>query len=371
MRAAAKAAQVDVPVEGLGGDAQLVHALDQQVVAGLALAAAHQLAGARHEQVDRRDGLAVVVLVHVERLDVLRPVIDEHRGLEVHVAQVLLVLLEDVLAVLRLVLEGDRRVAQDGDGLLVGHAGDGGLGERLQLLDEVALGVALQEDKLRHRLVEHLLHDGLEEVLLQVHQLLKVTEADLRLDHPELRRMGLRVGILSAEGRAKGVDALVRHGVGFALQLTGDRQGRRMAEEVLLRLVGLAHLGGGDGEGVARALRVVAGDQRGMHIDIAAGLEVVVDGLRGDGAHAEHRLEQAGARTQVRDLAQELEAVALGLQRIILGAVALEHHLLRLHLQLALGAHHEIADRADGRAVADGLHIGKALHLLVIDDLHR
>ena len=93
--------------------------------------------------------------------------------------------------------------------------------------------------------------------------------------------------------------------------------------------------------------------------------------LRRDGADAEHRLKQARARAQIRDVAQELERVALGLERIILRAVALEDDLRRLHLQRAVAAGDELARRAHGRAVADGLHRGKVLHLVVVNDLHR
>ena len=280
-------------------------------------------------------------------------------------------LLEDILPLHGLMLELLGRATQDLDGLGVRDARDSGIKQRIELVDQVALGIALQEGQLGHRLVQHLTHDALEEVLLDVHQLIEVAEADLRLDHPELGRVGLGVGVLRAERRAERVDALVGQRVRLGLQLAGHGKGRAAAEEVVLRLAGLAHLLRGDGEGVARPLGVVGGDQRRVDIDVAAGLEVVVDGLRGDGADAEDGLEQARARAQVRDVAQELEGMALGLQRIILRAVAHQREGLRLHLRHAVSALNEPAGRLDGRAVSQRLHAGKVLHLLVIDDLHR
>ena len=51
-------------------------------------------------------------------------------------------------------------------------------------------------------------------------------------------------------------------------------------------------------------------------------LEEVVDRARGGVAHAQHRAERVRARPQVRDRAQELEAVALLLERVVVADVA-------------------------------------------------
>jgi hypothetical protein len=49
----------------------------------------------------------------------------------------------------------------------------------------------------------------------------------------------------------------------------------------------------------------------------AALLEELVDRHRRRVAHAQHRADRVGARPQVRDRAQELERVALLLQRVV------------------------------------------------------
>ena len=71
MRNSAVTAGIDVPLQVLAGHAQLVDALFQLFQRGLALAAADDLADFREEHVRAADGLSVVVLLHVEGLDVL------------------------------------------------------------------------------------------------------------------------------------------------------------------------------------------------------------------------------------------------------------------------------------------------------------
>ena len=85
--------------------------------------------------------------------------------------------------------------------------------------------------------------------------------------------------------------------------------------------------------------------------------------LRRNGADAEHGLKQTRARTQIGDVAQEFQRVALRLKRIVLRAVAFQNNFLRLHFQRAVAARHQLARRAHSRAVADGLHRGEILHL--------
>ena len=183
--------------------------------------------------------------------------------------------------------------------------------------------------------------------------------------------MGLGVGVLGAEGGAEGVDLGEGHGEGLALQLAGDGQGSLLAEEVLIPLARVLGIKGGHGEGVARALGVVAGDQGRVDVQVAAILEVGVDGHGSHAAHAEHSLEQAGTGAQIADLAQELDGVALGLQGVILGAVALQDDLGGLHLGgggILIGRNHG-ALHGDGRAHAQGLDLLKARDVVIINDL--
>src|SRR5699024_3920390 len=92
MLGAAVFAQVEVPGVVLLVESQLADAVEQHVVTLLTLAAADDLADARHQQVGRRNGLVVVVDAHVEGLDLLRVVGDKDRLLKELLGQVALVL---------------------------------------------------------------------------------------------------------------------------------------------------------------------------------------------------------------------------------------------------------------------------------------
>ena len=60
----------------------------------------------------------------------------------------------------------------------------------------------------------------LNEVFLQLHQTVKVHECNLRLYHPELRKVARGVGILGAERGTEGVDGTERGGTEFAFKLS-------------------------------------------------------------------------------------------------------------------------------------------------------
>ena len=117
----------------------------------------------------------------------------------------------------------------------------------------------------------------------------------------------------------EGVD--LRHGqaVGLHVELAGDRQEGRLAEEVLREVdgsVGRARQVGqvqrGDPEELTGALGIAGRDDGRVDPVEAVLVEVAVDGHGQGVAHAGHGADGVRARPQVRHLAQVLEAVALG-----------------------------------------------------------
>ena len=82
-------------------------------------------------------------------------------------------------------------------------------------------------------MVHHIGQHKLQHIRGQGHVVLEVGKGDLRLNHPELRGMALGVGLLGAEGGAKGVHLAEGHGHALGLQLAGDGQAGWLAEEVL------------------------------------------------------------------------------------------------------------------------------------------
>ena len=355
-------AQLEVPPVVLDVHAQLANALSEHVQALLALAAAAQLAHAGHQQVSRRDGLAVLVGAHVEGLDLLGIVGHKHRPAEVLLGQVALVLGLHVTAPVGLVLELVAALFQDVDRLGVGAAHEVRVAHGAQALDQALVHEAVQELHLVRALGEYRVDDVLNHVLLKVHVLLQGGESHFGLDHPELGRVALGVGALGAEGRAEGVHVAEGERQRLGVELTGHGQGHGLAEEVLT-VVDRAVLPAGrvgkverrNLEHLARALAVAAGDQRGVDVDEAAVVEEAVNGLSRHRADAEGALEQVGARAQVRDGAQVLGRMALLLERVVDRAFA--QHAQRLGLQLErlrhIGRDDQAALGLDGAAHGD------------------
>ena len=210
----------------------------------LALAAAAQFAHARHQQVGGGHGLAVVVHAHVEGLDLLGIVGDEHRAAKVLLGQVALVFGLQIAAPEHGVLELLAALCEDIHSLGVADAGKVGVAHALQAGDEALVHEVVQELQFRLRLFQHGGEDVLDHLLLQVHVLLEGGEGDLRLDHPELCGVAGGVGLLSPEGGTEGVDVAEGHGEGLAVELAGDGEVGGLVEEILAK-VHLAVLGAG------------------------------------------------------------------------------------------------------------------------------
>ena len=236
-----------------------------------------------------------------------------------------------------------------------------------------ALEIVLQHEAqpLQQPRIPHLVHElevlaavlqriadqVLEEVLGQLHVVLQVVERRLGLDHPELRRMARRIGVLGAERGAEGVDASQRQRAQLALELSRHREITRLAEEVL-RVVHLSLGIAGDIVQIERrhlehgpgAFAVRSGDDRGVEIVEAVPVEILVDGVGHGVTDAEHGAEGVGARTQVGDVAQELQRVALLLQGVAVGigrAVDLDVRSLHLDALPRAGRGHEPAVHTD------------------------
>mgnify|MGYP001646557849 CR=1 FL=1 len=357
--AGAVAAQVAVPPVVGGIHAKLLDAALEHVETLLALAAADDLADAGHKAVRRGDGFAVVVQAHIERLDLLGIIGDEHGALEDLLGEETLVLGLEISAPVDLVVELVVVLLEQLHRVGVGDAAEVAAGDMLQTLDESLIDEAVEE----REVVGAALHDGGNDVFYhRLHDLkvaVEVAERHLRLDHPELGGVARGVGILGAEGGTEGVDVAESHGEVLGVELAGDGQAGLLAEEVL-RIIDLAILGLGDVleverrdlEHLARALAVGAGDDGGVDVGEAAALKELMHREGRGGAHAEGRVEKVRARAEMLDGAQELDAVALLLQGIVRRGRALDRDLGRLELKrlLGLGREHDLADDDERRA---------------------
>ena len=93
--------------------------------------------------------------------------------------------------------------------------------------------IALQRDKFVPAVRENALHDRRDEVLGEIHVAREVHPRHFRLAHPELGQVPAGLRFLGAERRAEAVYATEREGAGFHVELTGLRQVRLAAVDVL------------------------------------------------------------------------------------------------------------------------------------------
>ena len=168
-----------------------------------------------------------------------------------------------------------------------------------------------------------------------------IVESHLRLNHPELCEVARSVGVLGTESRSEGVDFTQGHCSQFTLQLTAHRETGPLAEEIL-RIVNCAfcsawkfvQVQGGHLKHLACTLAVGSSDKRSVEIDKTLVVEIVVNGKCHSVTDSEHRSEGIGPRTQVGNLPEILQRVALLLKGIHL-RVSLSIHLnfrsLNLH----------------------------------------
>ena len=320
----AVAAGVDVPFEVLAGHSQLVDAGLELLEVRFALGTADDLTDLREEHVHAADGLSVLVLLHVEGLDVLGEVDQDDRLAEVLLHEVALVLALEVGApvdrVLELLAVRDG-LLEDVHGLRVGDALESDAQHAAEPLDQAVVILVVEELQVVHAVVQGVLDEVFHELFGEFHVVVDVVEGHFRLDHPELREVARGVGVLRPEGGAEGVDLAHGGGAELALELAAHGEAGLLAEEVLgeidialLVQRDVLEVHRGDLEHVAGALRVGFGDERGMQIDEALVVEELVDSERHRVADAQDGPEGVRPQAHVRDAAQVLQRRVLLLQ---------------------------------------------------------
>ena len=250
----------------------------------------------------------------------------------------------------------------------------------VETIEQSLVDELVEEGHLFRSIVQHILNHVLQHILLALDDIIEVCIRKLRLDHPELRCMTLRVRVLSTEGRSEGVDVAERLREGLAVELTGHREARLLVKEVLaeihLSVLGLRNLVEWERrylEHLAGTLRVGSGDDRGVHIYEATLLEELMDRKGHQGTDLKYGLKGVGSRTQMIDRTKVLERMTLLLQRIVRRGRTLEHDLVGLHFEclLRIRRRHELTLYDDGRADTVLRHLLEVRHGVMVNDLKR
>ena len=229
------------------------------------------------------------------------------------------------------------------DGFGVGHLAIVAVGKRIQAFKQCLVHKAVEKFKLLLAVFKNVVNDIFDHIPCKLHIVVQIRKRDFRLNHPKFRRMARRVGVFRTESRSERVDLAIRKCIRFSLQLTGNRQIRTFAEEVLgiidFAVLGLGNIGKvkrGHAEHFARALAIGSGDKRRVNIDKIAVVEERVNGIRHLASDAEHRRKQIGSRTKIRLLAQIFHRMALLLERIIGCGRAFDGNFIRLDFKRLL-----------------------------------
>src|SRR5690606_236604 len=165
--------------------------------------------------------------------------------------------------------------------------------------------VALELLEVLGAAVERARYDVADELLLEPHVRIRVVPRDLGLDHPELGQVPARLGLLGAERGAEAVDLAEGGGGGLDIQLAGLGEVGAFVEVIDLEQAGAA-------------LADRAGQYRRIDADEVALVEEVVDRLFDLVPDAQDGALLARAEPEVPVVQQEVDAVLLGLYRVIL-----------------------------------------------------
>ena len=374
MRHSAEGAQGDILL--IRGEIHVpcLHRGKQLVRIRLALAAADDLADARHQEIGRRNRLAVRILLHIEGLDLLGIVDDKH-GLFEH-------LLGDIALVLRLQIappfDGELellvRLLQNFDRLGIVEHAKLTLRNVRELVLKPRLHELIEERDLLGTLRKYGADEVLDHLLGDLQHVRQLCKRDLRFNVPELGKVTRRVGVLRAEGGTEGVDPAQRRRGDLTLQLTGHRKPRLFAKEVVLvvRLLALVFCIPGlrrHAEHLARALAVARGDEGRVDIVVAALMEIAVYSLRRDAPHAKDGGKRVGTQPQMRDAAQKVQRRALLLNGVFGRTLSKKGHFRRVELRpVPLERFDDDALCPHGRAALGAFGIERKF-ILVNDDL--
>ena len=173
-------------------EAHFIHALVKQFQTLFALRTADDFTNTRRENVHRGNGLSVVVLAHVERLDVLRVIHHGHRSTDVRLGEPTLVFALHIDAPLDGVLELHallHSVFERGNRIGVIEFRKVGLDELLKPLDAALVDAFSEELHVVHTLGKQRTEHVLEQIFREFRVDVEISKCDLRLDHPELREV--------------------------------------------------------------------------------------------------------------------------------------------------------------------------------------
>src|SRR5690606_26429095 len=157
----------------------------------------------------------------------------------------------------------------------------------------------------------------------QVHVVFKIIERHFGFDHPELRKVAGRVGVLRPEAWTERINLTQRECMRFAFELSRDGKVGFASEKVFPKVYAavfgsgrVARVEGCHPEHCASTFSIGTRDDGRMNINEASVVKKCVDGIGQGMSHSHYRAKRVGSGSQMCDLTKEFKRVALGLKRV-------------------------------------------------------
>ena len=229
------------------------------------------------------------------------------------------------------VFEGVAGFRQNLHGIVIGDTLEWAFRYKFQALQQFLVDEFIKEIQILSAVVQRILHHVFHLRLGHRHVPLQICERHFRLDHPELRGMPGRIGILRPEGGAEGINIAQCTGERLRLQLSAHGE-KRLFPKKILRKIRLPRGQRGHAKHLPRALAIARRDDGRVHIDKSALLKKRMHRKRHPAADAKDRPVKIRARPQMRDAPHEFRGVSFLLQRIRLIRLPQQSQFRRLHL---------------------------------------
>ena len=324
MRHGTEPSGIDIPLEVLPAHAKFVDTGLKLLEGSLTLGTADNLSDLREEHIHSADSLAILILLHVESLDILREIDEDNRLAEMFLHKIALMLALEVgtpmYRVLELLTFADS-LLEDFDSLGICNFFKGYAKHASEALDKAVVIFVIKELQVVHAVVKSVLDEILHELLGKGHVIVDVIEGHLRLDHPELCEVARSIGVLGTEGRTESIDLAYGSSAELAFKLAADGKAGLFAEEVLAEIdLALMHrnickIHGSNLEHVACTLCVRLCDERSMEIYEALVVEELMDSESHCVPDTEHCAESVGAEPHMGNRTEVLEGSILLLER--------------------------------------------------------
>ena len=293
--------------------------------------------------------LPILILLHIEGLDLLRIISQNHRTFKVLFHQITFVFGSQVYSPVNRKLKlvsFSNSIFQNLDTLCIRQTNEIILQHTLQTFNQALVEHIVQELHIIRTVIQRPFHTIFNELFCQVHIVSNVVESHFRLNHPELCQVAGSIGVFSTECRTECIDSTHRRSSQFTFQLAGYSQTCLLAEEVVIIrdrtsfvFLQVIQTHGSYLEHLSGTFTVRPCDNRCMEIEKSLFMEKLVNSNRHVVTNAEHCTKGIGTRTQVSDLAQEFHGVTFFLQWICIVASTQHFDFFSLHFRFLTGTY--------------------------------